>query len=218
LDDAIASIEAGNKAFIDPLLEYMRTHEDPPAGWAGRFLCQHGQTAAILIMRQWLQSTNPKIRSTGAYNLGLIPQRESVPALLEAIRAEPSHKPEVANAIVEFVEPRQQMIIALAQTDDPRALDTLIEATQEPYGEYVQSEIARGLGRIRDPKALPALAHFAETAKGHGLQAEIVNAFYFIVHDPRGSEPYAFNTGGDYQQDVNEGLKRIKQWQNEHAK
>jgi hypothetical protein len=128
------------------------------------------------------------------------------------------------------------MLVALAQTGDQRGLDTLLAAAHQPYDVGVTAQIARGLGRIRDPKALPALADIVSglawiTTTGDGQPenskaapgswdalSDAVNAFGYISHAYEAPVPDSFgSSSGLYPVRLKLDIARIEQWRKSQA-
>jgi hypothetical protein len=218
LEAARVEIKAGRQIFMDGLFAYLGTHGDRTAQWIGRLLCQEGQKQAIPVMLTWLKDKDSQVRNAGAFNLCWLPSAAAVSDLLIAIQSESDR------------EVKGQMLVALAQTGDPRGLEALLAAAREPYDSEVAAQIMRGLGRIRDPKALTALADIASglswmtigdgqssnskaPAGSWDLLSDAVNAFGYISQAYEAHAPDRFwgNSAIDPVQ-LRLELARIEEW------
>jgi len=169
-------------------------------------------------MLTWLKDKDSQVRNAGAFNLCWLPSAAAVSDLLIAIQSESDR------------EVKGQMLVALAQTGDPRGLEALLAAAREPYDSEVAAQIMRGLGRIRDPKALTALADIASglswmtigdgqssnskaPAGSWDLLSDAVNAFGYISQAYEAHAPDRFwgNSAIDPVQ-LRLELARIEEW------
>jgi len=196
------------------LFAYLETHRDDKAQWIGRLLCQEENKRVIPLMLSWLKDSDAQIRRMAAFNLCWLPSADIVPGLLDAIHSEND------------LEVRAQMLVALAQTGDKRGLETLLAAARISHNPDVVSEIARGLGRIRDPRALATLADIVEGRAPSSkavddrayLLPDAVNAFGYISQLYEAHIPDRFGTrSGMEDVQVRLDVERIAQWRESRA-
>jgi hypothetical protein len=209
IDDALyaaarASIQAGREEFVAVVLDHLRCKNDRVAEWTARILAQEHQPAVLPVLLDKLKEKDPAVRNWAAFALCWYPTKDTVPGMLAAIEAE-------KDAAV-----KMQMLVALAQTGDPRGLDPLMTAAKAEKDKWNQIELARGLGRIKDKQALPVLAQMAQATKDDQLRSEVVNAFGYVSGLFRGFEPHKFwSGGGSSAEQIKAGMEAIDRWQRE---
>jgi len=215
IDDTIltaarTAIRAQRAVFVQALLDSVRDRRDVPAQWAGRLLCQEKEARVIPLLLNWLKDENAESRSASAINLTWLPKEEFVVALLKAI------------AVEKNTETKGQMIVAVAQTGDPRGLEPLIAGVHQDLGAATCLEIARGLTRIGDTAALPALADLAKMGKETAdlqLQMESVSGFGRVSGRFDAPPPIDFwsSRGIDHSL-IEKGHVDIEKWRSESKK
>ena len=143
---------ARQQDFINAILADLATSSGERFDWPGRILAEAKVDAVNPVLAARLNDPDPVVRQSAASNLSWNSTADIAPALLAAFAQEPDAKV------------HRELLLALTQTSDPRALDILLSAAQDPsLDRDVLTNLAIAFRRFNDPKALPVLAHFAAT-------------------------------------------------------
>lgn len=138
------------------------------------------QDAAKPKLLRLLNTEDPQLRARAAVSLGRLREPAAVPALIAGLEADVSEAdrietirwlgrfrdPRAVEPLLDLLEDlqlRSFVSIALGQIGDKRALEPLLDWLHKEQSASIRENIIRALGLMRRPEALPALLHKVAT-------------------------------------------------------
>ena len=130
------------------LSDSLATHDPALRDLISQILVRIGPSAAPPV-RKALTTAHPEVRARAAQILGVIKDRSSIPALLDALRGE-------------FYTVRVQAALALGQICDPQTISALTQALKDTEPE-VRAAACIALGKFADPRTFEAISNILLT-------------------------------------------------------
>ena len=126
------------------LSDSLATHDPGLSDLISQILVRIGPSAAPPLCKT-LTTAHPEVRSRAAQILGVIKDKSSIPALLDALRGE-------------FYTVRVQAALALGQIHDPGSISDLTQALKDKEPE-VRAAACIALGKFADPRTFEAISN-----------------------------------------------------------
>jgi HEAT repeat protein len=133
---------------VPGLSDSLATRDPALRDLISQILVRIGPSAAPSV-RKALITAHPEVRARAAQILGVLKDKSSIPALLDALRGE-------------FYTVRVQAALALGQIRDPQAISALTQALKDREPE-VRAAACIALGKFADPRTFEAISNILLT-------------------------------------------------------